>query len=77
MESICTRGEQINGRYRDLEAQEDTTIQRYIVISLNISEVCIYRAKSTSILEENTSVHMVKCFDTHVKGGDCWYSFDY
>ena len=25
--------------------------------------------------QENTSVHMVKCFDTHVKGGDYWYGF--
>ena len=25
----------------------------------------------------NTSVYNIKCFSTHVKGGDCWYGFDY
>ena len=24
---------------------------------------------------ENTYVYSIKCFATHVKGGDCWYGF--
>ena len=74
-ESIYIGGEQIRGEIQRSKGTGRSTILRYIVYSLNIFELCIYQAKSTSILKKNSNIHMVKCFDTHVKWGDCWYSF--
>ena len=67
-------------RYRDPEAQVDRSpnfevYSLFLNIFFKALYIPSYEYKYTQ--GKTQVVHMVKCFDTHVKGGDCWYIFDY